>query len=66
MIRHFALLAVFLALLGATGFYANSGQASTVAGDTTKDEKPLAPLSLFLVGLGMIAVGVVGKRAIGK
>lgn len=60
------MLAVFLALLGATSFYANSGQASTVAGGTANDEKPMTPLSLFLAGVGMIAVGVVGKRAIGK
>lgn len=67
MLRLFAILAFIFALLGASFVYVNYGRASVEtrrAIDNIAEESPMAPGSLFLIGVAMIAVGVVGKRAI--
>lgn len=70
MLKLLSIIGVLLAVLGATGFYVNYGTASTeasrrsqpVESATRQDDNPIASNSLLLVGVGMIAAGVLGKR----
>ncbi|MBM4262574.1 MAG: hypothetical protein FJ145_14235 [Deltaproteobacteria bacterium] len=72
MVKLVAVVVALLAVLGAAGFYATSGTAGTEANRSSQlsdpaakeDDASIVSNGLLLVGVGMIAAGMVGKRKI--